>query len=86
MARCRWSTRARLQATILQLDLDVVSGPGGLASYLRGALLAPRTPASASPSTSAATTRTVPAHLHKAVIQRDKHCQFPRLHPATVGV
>ena len=70
-------TRARLQATILQACINVVSGPGGLASYLRGALLeAPYTSLS-QPLDIGRSTRTVPAHLHKAVILRDRHCQFP---------
>ena len=70
-------TRARLQATILQACINVVSGPGGLASYLRGALLdAPYTSLS-QPLDIGRSTRTVPAHLYKAVILRDQHCQFP---------
>ena len=70
-------TRARLQATILQACIDVVSGPGGLASYLRGALLnAPYTSLS-QPLDIGRSTRTVPPHLYKAVILRDRHCQFP---------
>ena len=70
-------TRARLQATILQACIDVVPGPGGLASYLRGALLdAPYTSLS-QPLDIGRSTRTIPAHLYKAVIQRDRHCQFP---------
>ena len=70
-------TRARLQATILQACINVVSGPGGLASYLRGALLdAPYTSLS-QPLDIGRSTRTVPPHLYKAVILRDQHCQFP---------
>ena len=70
-------TRARLQAIILQACIDVVSGPGGLASYLRGALLdAPYTSPS-QPLDIGRTTRTIPAHLYKAVILRDRHCQYP---------
>ena len=70
-------TRARLQATILQACINVVSGPGGLASYLRGALLeAPYTSLS-QPLDIGRSTRTVPAHLYKAVVLRDRHCQFP---------
>ena len=34
--------RARLQATLQQACTDVVSGPGGIASYLRGAHGSPR--------------------------------------------
>ena len=52
-------------------------GPGGLAAYLRGALLdAPYTSLS-QPLDIGRSTRTVPAHLYKAVILRDQHCQFP---------
>ena len=70
-------TRARLQATLLQACLDVVSGPGGAASYLRGALLnAPFTTLS-QPLDIGRTTRTIPPHLRTAVILRDQHCQFP---------
>ena len=53
------------------------SGPGGLASYLRGTLLdAPFTTLS-QPLDIGRTTRTIPPHLRTAVIQRDQHCQFP---------
>ena len=70
-------TRARLQATLLQACIDVVSGPGGLASYLRGALLnAPFTTLS-QPLDIGRSTRTIPPHLRTAVTLRDKHCQFP---------
>ena len=36
---CLEATRQRLQATILRWSLDLLSGPGGLASHLRGTLL-----------------------------------------------
>ena len=56
---------------------NVVSGPGGVASYLRGALLnAPFTTLS-QPLDIGRTTRTIPPHLRTAVILRDQHCQFP---------
>ena len=53
------------------------SGPGGVASYLRGALLnAPYTTLS-QPLDIGRTTRTIPPHLRTAVTLRDQHCQFP---------
>jgi len=70
-------TRARLQATILQACIDVVSGPGGVASYLRGALLNAPFSSLSQPLDISRTTRTIPPHLRTAVILRDKHCQFP---------
>ena len=70
-------TRARLQATLLQACIDVVSGPGGVASYLRGALLNAPFSTLSQPLDISRTTRTIPPHLRTAVILRDKHCQFP---------
>ena len=70
-------TRARLQATLLQACINVVSGPGGVASYLRGALLNAPFSSLSQPLDIGRTTRTIPPHLRTAVILRDKHCQFP---------
>ena len=79
-------TRARLQATLLQACIDVVSGPGGVASYLRGALLNAPFSSLSQPLDIGRTTRTIPPHLRTAVILRDKHCQFPGLPPAPLGL
>jgi hypothetical protein len=55
----------------------LLSGPGGLASYLRGALL-PQPAASISiPLDLGRPTETVPAGLRRAIIARDKHCASP---------
>jgi Domain of unknown function (DUF222) len=55
----------------------LLSGPAGLAAYLRGALL-PQPAASISlPLDLGKPTETVPAYLRRAVIARDKHCAFP---------
>ena len=70
-------TRARLQATLLQACIDVVSGPGGVASYLRGALLNAPFSSLSQPLDISRTIRTIPPHLRTAVTLRDKHCQFP---------
>ncbi len=78
-------TRARLQAALLQACIDVVSGPGGLASYLRGALLNAPYTALSQPLDIGRTTRTIPPHLRTAVTLRDQHCQFPQCtQPASV--
>ena len=84
IAGCLEATRQRLQATILRWSLDLLSGPGGLASHLRGTLLGAPFNTPSQPLDLGRTTRTIPPHLRTAVIQRDQHCQFPRLHPATV--
>ena len=77
IAGCLEATRRRLQATILRWSLDLLSGPGGLASQLRGTLLGAPFSTPSQPLDLGRTTRTIPPHLRTAVIQRDKHCQFP---------
>jgi hypothetical protein len=80
-------TLARLRQTMLRLAADVMSGPGGLASWLRTSQL-PRTPAGAggSPSLPLAiplpldtgeAEPTIPAHLRRAVLARHQHCTYP---------
>ena len=62
---------------ILAAAADLLSGPGGLASYLR-TRLAPGTVASVSlPLDVGAVTDTIPVHLRRAVAVRDRHCRFP---------
>ena len=78
IAGCLEATRRRLQATILRWSLDLLSGPGGLASQLRGTLLGAPFNTPSQPLDLGRTTRTIPPHLRTAVIQRDQHCQFPR--------
>ena len=78
IAGCLEATRRRLQATILRWSLDLLSGPGGLASQLRGTLLGAPFNTLSQPLDIGRTTRTIPPHLRTAVIQRDQHCQFPR--------
>jgi hypothetical protein len=62
---------------ILKAAADLLSGPGGLAAYLR-TRLAPGTVASVSlPLDVGAVTETIPVHLRRAVAVRDRHCRFP---------
>jgi hypothetical protein len=62
---------------ILKAAADLLSGPGGLAAYLR-TRLAPGTVASVSlPLDVGAVTETIPVHLRRAVAVRDQHCRFP---------
>jgi len=62
---------------ILAAAADLLSGPGGLASFLR-TRLAPGTAASVSlPLDIGAATETIPAHLRRAVAVRDRGCRFP---------
>ena len=62
---------------IAKAAADLLSGPGGLASYLR-TRLAPGTGASVSlPLDVGALTETIPVHLRRAIAVRDRGCRFP---------
>ena len=68
--------KARLRRTLLAMAADAMSGPGGLAAYLRSRLLsAPFN--SASLPLDVGRARDIPDHLRRAVILRDKHCAWP---------
>jgi hypothetical protein len=74
-ARRRLAERAARQI-VLTHAADLMSGPAGLASYLRTGLL--NGPAAASlPLDTGAATETIPAHLRRLVMTRDRHCRFP---------
>jgi hypothetical protein len=84
----RADTLARLDRALLAMAADVLSGPGGLASWLRTALAGdPAGPAGAAspslpldislPLDSGQATERVPGHLRRAVAFRDRHCRFP---------
>src|ERR1019366_6978264 len=82
-------TLRRLQDTLLRYAADVLSGPAGLAAFLRAGLLAADFPPAVSlPLDVGAATSTVPPHLRRAVIARDRHCAHPgcRQRPAACQV
>ena len=73
------ATRAARQM-VIKAAADLLSGPGGLAAYLR-TRLAPDIVASVSlPLDVGAVTDTIPVHLRRAVIARDRHCRWPGCH------
>ena len=59
------------------MSISLLSGPGGLAACLRATTLGAPYTSLSQPLDIGRSTRTVPPHLRKAVVQRDKHCQFP---------
>jgi Domain of unknown function (DUF222) len=80
-ARVEEDRRARADRAARQIVIrnaaDLLSGPAGLAAYLR-TRLAPGIIASASlPLDIGAVTETIPVHLRRAVAVRDRHCRFP---------
>jgi hypothetical protein len=77
-------TLDRLRATMLRLAADVLSGPGGLASWLRRSQLAGAPGGGTSlplsiplPLDTGEAEPTIPAHLRRAVTTRHIHCAFP---------
>ncbi len=69
--------RAAARELILQHAVALLSGPGGLASWLRTGAL-PRPAASISlPLDVGAVTDLIPPHLRRAIITRDRHCAAP---------
>jgi hypothetical protein len=82
-------TLRRLQDTLLRYAADVLSGPTGMAAFLRTGLLAADFPPSVSlPLDVGSAVSTVPPHLRRAVIARDRHCSYPgcRQRPARCQV
>jgi hypothetical protein len=82
-------TLTRLWQTMLHLAADVMSGPGGLASWLRTTQLtgtqdggsvgtSPSLPlAIPLPLDTGEAEPTIPAHLRRAVLARHQHCTYP---------
>jgi Domain of unknown function (DUF222) len=68
---------AALRYAIARLAIDFVSGPSGLASLLRTRLLEPpyNTP---SLPLDVGYSDSIPAHIRRAVLLRDKRCAWPR--------
>jgi len=73
--------RQRAEHAIRQLLLaraaDLLSGPRGLAAYLRTGLLGRPAASVSLPLDTGAATETIPAHLRRLVILRDRCCRFP---------
>jgi Domain of unknown function (DUF222) len=77
-------TLARLRQTMLRLAADVLSGTGGLASWLRTTQLSggpggsPSLPLAVPlPLDTGEAEPTIPAHLRRAVLARHQHCTWP---------
>ena len=71
-------TRARdaLTQAIIGAAVDLLSGPGGLASFLRRRQLGARLGGPSLPL-DVGVSRDIPAAIRRAVILRDQHCRFP---------
>jgi hypothetical protein len=79
---------ARVRRLILRHAADVLSGPAGLAAFLRTGLLPGPAATVSLPLDVGKASEQIPAHLRRAVIARDRHCAFPgcRQRPAACQV
>ena len=82
----RWLRAERaVRRLITARAADLMSGPGGLAAYLRTRLPDDLVASVSLPLDIGAVTDTIPVHLRRAVAVRDRHCRFPGCtQPATV--
>ena len=69
--------RAAARRLILDHAVALLSGPSGLASWLRTGTLPPPAAAVSLPLDVGAVTDTIPPHLRRAIIARDRHCAAP---------
>lgn len=69
--------RAGTRELTLRDAIALLSGPAGLAARLRTGLLAGPAGSISLPLDVGAATGTIPPHLRRAVIARDRHCAFP---------
>jgi hypothetical protein len=69
-------TRDALEQAIIGKAVDLLSGPGGLASFLRQQQLGARLGGPSLPL-DVGVSRDIPAAIRRAVILRDQHCRFP---------
>ena len=68
---------AAVRRVILRHAADLLSGPAGLAAFLRTGLLDAAAGAVSLPLDVGQATKTIPDHLRRAVIARDRCCRFP---------
>jgi len=75
--------RDALRYAIARLAIDFLSGPNGLAGFLRTTLFA-RPYSTPSLPLDIGYAETIPAHIRRAVLLRDKRCAWPRCRKPTV--
>ncbi len=70
-------SRGCARELIVAHAVALLSGPGGLASWLRTGTLPPPAASVSLPLDVGAVTDLIPAHLRRAIITRDRHCAAP---------
>ena len=79
------ASRRRLRRAFLGLAAEALSGPGGLAAWLRSGLASPELVAASLPLDIGTSTNLIPAHVRRAAMARHRNCAFPGCHqPASI--
>jgi hypothetical protein len=73
----RWRAERAARQIILAHAAELMSGPAGLAAYLRTGLPENLVASVSLPLDIGAATDTIPVHLRRAVTARDRKCRFP---------
>jgi hypothetical protein len=74
----RWQlARDAVRQFLVKAAADLMSGPGGLAAYLRTGIPGELTASVSLPLDVGSTVEIVPAYLRRALVKRDRHCRFP---------
>ncbi len=68
---------ARLRETLLRHAAGILSGPGGLAAFLRTRLTGDQFPSASLPLDAGTPASLITGALRRAVSARDRHCAFP---------
>ena len=71
---------ARLHDTLLRHAAAILSGPGGLAAFLRTRLTGDQFPSVSLPLDAGTPANMVTPCLRRAILARDRHCAFPGCH------
>jgi len=74
-----------LRQILIARAADLLSGPHGLAAYLRTGLLGGPAASVSLPLDVGAATETIPAHLRRLVILRDRRCRLPGCNQPPAG-
>jgi len=78
MSAARWRRAERAaRQLILRAAADLLSGPAGLAAFLRTSTLDGLVASVSLPLDIGAAAESIPVHLRRAVTARDRHCRFP---------
>jgi Domain of unknown function (DUF222) len=76
--KVRWQlARNAVRQLLVKAAADLMSGPAGLAAYLRTGMPGELSASVSLPLDVGSSVEIVPAYLRRALVKRDRHCRFP---------